>query len=77
MIRYRRMVPPVQLVAQGRMAKAKRHHRKSCAYRRANLHCQECDPVACICPRQCHPQEDRHVSRCECSCRPAPPPLMH
>ena len=45
-------------------------------YKRADLHCPECDAVVCICPPQCHPQENRHLSRCECSCRAAPPPFM-
>lgn len=77
MSRYRPMVPPVQLVVQGAIPKAKKkHHRRTCAYKRADLHCPDCDAVVCICPAECHPQANRHLSRCECSCRPAPPPFM-
>ncbi len=76
-MRYRPMVPPVQFVVQGSVfSKAKRHRRKSCPYKRADLHCPECDAVVCICPSQCHPQQNRHLSGCECSCRPAPLPFM-
>lgn len=76
MSRYRPMVPPVQVVMQGRMPKTKRYHRKTCPYKRADLHCPECDAAACMCPPQCHPEKNRHLSGCECSCRPAPPPFM-